>query len=112
MSRDMLRFVFKGYSIWLELEQVNGDIDIAIALASKQINVHPIPTPHVTVIYGMNHLSEDDMKDRFQSLKSLTWPPLEATKLYHGVEYHGVDCGTMVSAGTSSLQYSPQKIVT
>lgn len=112
MPKDTLRFVFTGYSIWLELEQVNHDLDIAIALASKHINVHPIPTPHVTVMYGLNHLPEEDMKERFQSLKTLNWPPLEATKLYHGIEYDGIDCGTMVSAGTSSLQKLPQKVVT
>jgi hypothetical protein len=89
-----LDFVFKGYSIWLELEQVESDLDKAVDAAALDLDVHAIPgtltgvfvrtlcgvgvkisnhrllfpllAPHVTVIYGISHLSEDECLKRFR----------------------------------------------
>lgn len=94
---NSLRFSFTGLSIWLELEQENGDLDKAIAIAAKQVGVPPIPAPHVTAIYGIQHLLDDDVKERFQLLKSLHWPPLTVKQLFHGIELDGIQGGTMVS---------------
>ena len=46
---DALRFSFSGYSIWLDPEQYNSDLDKAIKVASKELGVYPIPAPHVTL---------------------------------------------------------------
>jgi hypothetical protein len=82
-----LDFVFKGYSIWLELDQVESDLDKAVEAAALDLHVHAIPVgdcgcqwcgndciltffnskaPHVTVIYGISHLSEDECLKRFR----------------------------------------------
>ena len=38
-----LDFVFRGYSIWLELDQVDSDLDKAVEAAAFDLNVHAIP---------------------------------------------------------------------
>lgn len=38
-----LDFVFKGYSIWLELNQVESDLDKAVEAAAIDLDVHAIP---------------------------------------------------------------------
>jgi len=47
-----LRFEFRGYSVWLEIEDVNGDLDKALDVAAQELHVHRVPSPHVTVEYG------------------------------------------------------------
>ena len=49
MLKDTLRFSFSGYSIWLDPEQFDSDLDNAIKVASKELGVYPIPAPHVTL---------------------------------------------------------------
>ena len=114
-----LNFEFRGYSVWLELEQVNGgDIDQALDVASRDLHVHRIPAPHVTVEYGMNHLgSEQEYLDRFDQLccgrggarvgqkdsedghdaaaseigELTTWPSFQVKGIHTDVSYDGVE---------------------
>ena len=51
--RDSLRFVFAGYSIWLEVQQFDGDLNAAIQTAGSDLGVHGIPSPHATALYGV-----------------------------------------------------------
>ena len=61
-----LRFVFTGYSLWLELEQVDiddkglGDLDRAMVDAADRFNLEgAIPSPHVTALYGINTIRDE-----------------------------------------------------
>jgi hypothetical protein len=45
-----LDFVFKGYSIWLELEQVESDLDKAVDAAAVDLDVHAIPGMKLYVV--------------------------------------------------------------
>lgn len=60
-----LKFEFSGYSIWLDLEQIDQDLNNALSYAASTHNVHAIPQPHVTVIYGVES-SEQDARSRFE----------------------------------------------
>lgn len=121
--RTPLRFTFKGWSIWLDLQQSpTRDIDAAISYAASRENVHPIPAPHVTVLYGMNHLDEDNIRRRFRELNATIasigtsigngqsgddtagntiskaggrWPTLLPKGVLVDTEYDGVNGGTM-----------------
>ena len=89
-----LDFVFKGYSIWLELEQQANDLYRALEAAALDLDVHCIPAPHVTAIYGISHLSETEMLRRFR--KNLvprveSWPELRAIGFKVDKSYDGVD---------------------
>ena len=62
-----LRFVFTGYSLWLELEQVDiddkglGDLDRAMVDAADRFNLEgAIPSPHVTALYGINTIRDEE----------------------------------------------------
>eukprot|EP00571_Detonula_confervacea_P012376 CAMPEP_0172302698 /NCGR_PEP_ID=MMETSP1058-20130122/4368_1 /TAXON_ID=83371 /ORGANISM="Detonula confervacea, Strain CCMP 353" /LENGTH=418 /DNA_ID=CAMNT_0013013273 /DNA_START=59 /DNA_END=1315 /DNA_ORIENTATION=- len=62
-----LRFVFSGYSLWLELEQQEidnngqGDLDRAMIDAADRFRLGgAIPSPHVTALYGIDTVSEED----------------------------------------------------
>lgn len=69
-----LRFVFTGYSLWLELEQVDiddkglGDLDRAMVDAADRFNLEgAIPSPHVTALYGINTIrDEEEMRKVFR----------------------------------------------
>ena len=69
-----LRFVFTGYSLWLELEQVDiddkglGDLDRAMVDAADRFNLEgAIPSPHVTALYGINTIrDEEEMREVFR----------------------------------------------
>jgi len=69
-----LRFVFTGYSLWLELEQVDiddkglGDLDRAMVDAADRFNLEgAIPSPHVTALYGINTIrDEEEMRRVFR----------------------------------------------
>mmetsp|Transcript_35603 Transcript_35603/g.70073 ORF Transcript_35603/g.70073 Transcript_35603/m.70073 type:complete len:827 (+) Transcript_35603:171-2651(+) len=58
-SREPLRFEFTGYTLWIELEQFESDLDHIIQVASKNQCIHPIPTPHLTLFYGMEHFQNE-----------------------------------------------------
>lgn len=61
-----LRFVFSGYSLWLELEQNDiddkgqGDLDRAMIDAADRFSLGgAIPSPHVTALYGIDVISDE-----------------------------------------------------
>eukprot|EP00429_Kryptoperidinium_foliaceum_P038562 CAMPEP_0176178206 /NCGR_PEP_ID=MMETSP0120_2-20121206/91311_1 /TAXON_ID=160619 /ORGANISM="Kryptoperidinium foliaceum, Strain CCMP 1326" /LENGTH=249 /DNA_ID=CAMNT_0017516355 /DNA_START=13 /DNA_END=762 /DNA_ORIENTATION=- len=112
--KDGLRFVFQGYAIWLDVEQFqvpssewgsglragrSNDLERAISVSSQELNVYPIPAPHLTALYGINHLSESDTRKRFQdlaeSLQGEEWPILEPDGFTSDVEIAGINGGLM-----------------
>jgi hypothetical protein len=96
--KNALRFEFEGYSVWLEPEQFQGDLDKAIQTASEELRVIPIPVPHATLVYGISHLPEVEVKRRFNevALKISEWPSLELKGFLTDIELDGLDGGTMV----------------
>lgn len=102
MSLDLavpLDFVFKGYSIWLELAQNANDLDDALDEAARDLDVDRIPAPHVTVIYGMTHLSETEVLRQFREelVPNLqTWPDLRVKGFKVDKSFDGVDGQEMV----------------
>jgi hypothetical protein len=99
MIQEPLRCFFSGYSVWLELEQFDGDLDSALHTASKELNVYAIPAPHVTVVYGVSHLPEWEARKRFQEVvfkRISSWPSLKHKGFRTDVELEGVDGGLMV----------------
>ena len=142
----ILAFQFQGYAIWLDLEQqqqqqhqhepkpfflnpspphttttlveeTKQDLDDALRTASAELGVAPIPAPHVTALYGIQHLSEDEVRQRFQDVANelfwfrqrwSSWPVLEPVGFLSNVEIAGKNGGQMVStlqqcAGYTSL---------
>ena len=69
-----LRFVFSGYSLWLELEQQDiddkgrGDLDRAMIDAADRFSLGgAIPSPHVTALYGICTIdNEEEMRRMFR----------------------------------------------
>jgi hypothetical protein len=118
--KEKLRFRFQGYAIWLEIEQFpasdsdgegrqapqKNDLECAIQTASKELGVYPIPSPHLTALYGINHLAEAEVRNRFQDLSrqlrngEMDWPLLEPSGFLSDVEFEGIDGGEMVSIST------------
>jgi len=116
VKKEGLRFVFQGYAIWLEAEQFpssaptnllsersrDNDLDQAIRVASQELDVHPIPAPHLTALYGINHLPEHEVQQRFRDLANelQDWdqsPMLEPDGFLSDIEIEGVNGGEMVS---------------
>ncbi|KAL7542495.1 hypothetical protein ACHAWF_007184 [Thalassiosira exigua] len=82
-SRRKLQWKFKGLTLWLELEEFDSDLTRAVEdLSSKHSSPH-IPQPHTTAIYGMEHLSVDEAKERLSRVREVlapltgdgSWPP-------------------------------------
>ena len=100
--RTPLRFEFRGYSVWLEVEDFQGDLDAALDVAASDLHVHRVPSPHVTVEYGMTHVPEDEMRRRFRGLpgKQLLqdWPVFDVRGIQTGSTYDGVDGEDMTMA--------------
>jgi len=122
-SHPPLRFVFSGYSLWLELEQQQiddhgkGDLDRAMSDAAAEFDLgEAIPSPHVTALYGIDNVQDDEemlrifRRDVHRVILDVAderrkrdgkmqggkvWPDLGATGIYVGVEYDGVNGGTM-----------------
>uniref|UniRef100_A0A7R9Z7B6 Uncharacterized protein n=1 Tax=Pseudictyota dubia TaxID=2749911 RepID=A0A7R9Z7B6_9STRA len=64
--REPLRFSFAGLTVWLHLEQIGSDLDLALSSATELFGLPlAIPSPHVTVVYGMTHLDEEEARYRF-----------------------------------------------
>ncbi|KAL3791199.1 hypothetical protein ACHAWO_013630 [Cyclotella atomus] len=119
-----LRFLFSGYSLWLELKQNKfqndgkGDLSRMVEDAALRFNTLPIPYPHVTALYGIDleegevrrifredvkRVLEDKARERRRSVNVCNvddnekmWPDLEALGILVDVEYDGVGNGTMV----------------
>lgn len=98
VNKPSLRFLFSGYSIWLEPEQFGADLDLVLQTASEELGVFPIPAPHLTVTYGMSHLSESEIVKRLRSIvKDLaSWPTVEFKGFLSDIEMDGVRGGLMV----------------
>jgi hypothetical protein len=106
--KDVLRFAFQGYAIWLEAEQFpisnnnnkNNDLDQVIRTASHELNVFPIPVPHLTMLYGISHLSEREVRKRFQDLalqlQEEDSPLLQPDGFLSNTEIDGINGGGMV----------------
>lgn len=125
-----LRFVFSGYSLWLELEQQDidnngqGDLDRAMIDAADRFHLGgAIPSPHVTALYGIDTISEEDkmrrvfredvkrvlLEDAEKRRRRKLWPDLSATGIIVGTEFDGVNGGTMDMAWAEvSLATSPE----
>jgi hypothetical protein len=112
LVKEPLRFTFSGYSIWLEPEQFQNDLDLACEESTARLGVlHAIPSPHVTAIYGMTHLSEMEVRKRFQQVVSdlsflfhdgnhhhqhhQQWPVLQHKGFINDIEINGVNGGQM-----------------
>ena len=101
-QREPLKFEFRGYSIWLEINgcEIGGDYHSCILDCANIFGVQPI-VGHVTAIYGMNHLSEIDFIHRFVNVvkpifvKRGGWPSLKPVGLLSDVEINGVNGGEM-----------------
>lgn len=86
--------VAAGYSIWLEVSQTDRDLEKAISSVSLDNSLCPIPAPHCTVLYGVSHLSEEEIKNVFRDKiapAAKDWPALETKGSHVGVCYDGVD---------------------
>ena len=100
MHREPLRFHFVGYTIWLELEEESYNYDLrgTIESIARDLNLQPIPYPHVTAIYGMTHISsQEEILEKWDEvkLKIKNWPDLIPKGFITDVELAGVDGGTM-----------------
>jgi hypothetical protein len=127
IPKERLRFVFQGYAIWYELEQfpttantLDGvveadtamlDLEQALWTAAKELSVGPIPAPHLTALYGINHLSEGEVRQRFHDLSLWLrqqrndveeWLVLEPSGFLSDVEVEGVNGGQMVRSSSRS----------
>lgn len=114
--RPPLRFSFSGYSVWLDLDQAEegNDLDAAMVYAAESQGVHPIPAPHVTVIYGMDHLDAETVRERFRSLGQAVeeaggWPRVIPNGMIVDKEYAGINGGEMTMAWMEiSLKNTPE----
>lgn len=87
--REPLRYNFEGYSITLTLEQFDSDLDKALVFAAARHGLEPVPEPHVTLLYYLVDLSEEEVRRLFREQVRFTitsWPPLEAVGLLAGIE--------------------------
>jgi len=97
-----LRFEFRGYSVWLELQDVHDDLNQALDVAARDLHVHRVPSPHVTVEYGMTHVGEAEMRSRFKEIPAQQllseWPAFDVRGIQIGSCYEGVDGEDMTMA--------------
>lgn len=123
--RTPLEFEFRGYSVWLELEQVHHhDLDRALDVAAHDLHVQRVPCPHVTVEYGIQLLRDDntgsleselELRRRFREYCGMdagdkngshsnnynvltAWPALSVRGVQTGSTYDGVDGEDMTMA--------------
>jgi len=71
-----LQWEFYGLTLWLELEEFDGDMTKAIYDMATTFNVEAIPKSHTTAIYGMTHLTEEKAKEKLHMVKDIIgqWP--------------------------------------
>lgn len=71
-----LQWEFYGLTIWLELEEFDGDMTQAIHDMATTFNIEAIPKSHTTAIYGMTHLTEEKGKQKLHMVKDIIgqWP--------------------------------------
>mmetsp|Transcript_31273 Transcript_31273/g.57246 ORF Transcript_31273/g.57246 Transcript_31273/m.57246 type:complete len:341 (+) Transcript_31273:758-1780(+) len=77
-DRRKLQWEFKGLTLWLELEEFDSDITRAVEHFSSKHSSPFIPKSHTTAIYGMEHLSFAEAKERLRRVPSIlqsgAWP--------------------------------------
>lgn len=76
------------------MSQTDRDLEKAIASVSVDHSLCPIPAPHCTVVYGVSHLSESEIRNVFRDKivpAAQGWPALETKGSQVGVTYDGVD---------------------
>ncbi|KAL7531359.1 hypothetical protein ACHAXR_003991 [Thalassiosira sp. AJA248-18] len=75
-NRRKLQWKFKGLTLWLELEEFNNDLTRAVEDFSSKHSSPFIPKSHTTAIYGMEHLSVQEAKERLQQIPQRigVWP--------------------------------------
>ena len=91
-NRRKLQWVFKGLTLWLELEEFNNDLTRAVEDFSSTHSSPFIPKPHTTAIYGMEHLSIEEAKERLQTVRTKIgqWPAFSKPT---GVTSDIAECG-------------------
>lgn len=101
IPRDPLRFEFSGVSIWLDIEgsEKGGDYHRAINDCASKLGLMPIQG-HVTAIYGITHLTEDEARLKFcgdvrTHFLGRGWPHLQPIGVLSDVELDGVNGGRM-----------------
>lgn len=75
-NRRKLQWEFKGLTLWIELEEFDGDLTRAVEDLSSRHSSPFIPQPHATAIYGMEHLTHDEARERMSRVKEEVgaWP--------------------------------------
>ena len=78
-TRRKLQWEFKGLTLWLELEEFDNDLTRAVEDFSQRHSSPFIPKPHTTAIYGMDHLTIDEARERLGKVKEVVgnWPPFD-----------------------------------
>ena len=78
-DRRKLQWDFKGLTLWLELEEFDHDLTRAVEDFSARHASPVIPKPHLTAIYGMEHLSPAEASARLRRVPAVLgdggWPP-------------------------------------
>lgn len=80
--------------MWLELAQTEHDLEKAVASAALDKQLWPIPEPHCTVLYGIDHMTEEEAKQCFREKCvpiAQHWPPFKPKGQFNGVSFDGVD---------------------
>uniref|UniRef100_A0A7S2RIR2 Uncharacterized protein n=2 Tax=Eucampia antarctica TaxID=49252 RepID=A0A7S2RIR2_9STRA len=100
-KRPPLSFRFCGYTLWLEPEQFDNDLSQAMSMACTAHGLHPIPSPHITLIYGMTHLTETEVQHLFrhdlQLLLRKGWgEPFQSIGILADKTFDGVNGENMV----------------
>lgn len=102
IPREPLRYEFSGVSIWLDIEgsKEGGDYYRAIIDCASKLGLTPIQG-HVTAIYGITHLTEDEARMKFCSdvrthfLGIGGWPDLQPIGVLSDMSIDGVNGGRM-----------------
>ena len=81
--RTPLQWEFAGLTLWIELEEFSHDLTSCIAYMSHRYGVELIPQSHMTAIYGMDHLSNEEACARLrrkvkEALPGGRWPKFRA----------------------------------
>jgi hypothetical protein len=75
-KRGYLQWKFHGLTLWLELEEFDMDLTKAVQFFSNTFGTEAMPIPHLTAIYGMDHLSNEEAIAKMQIVKNNIpqWP--------------------------------------
>mmetsp|Transcript_38115 Transcript_38115/g.77573 ORF Transcript_38115/g.77573 Transcript_38115/m.77573 type:complete len:333 (-) Transcript_38115:4695-5693(-) len=75
--RKPLQWEFSGLTLWIELEEFDSDLTRCIEHVSQTHGTERIPQSHMTAIYGMEHLTNQEACERLRSVvpsKIKSWP--------------------------------------